>query len=113
MGAVDVIEVVDPIASDKRRTWGLILLAGGGMSMTIYASFVLWLVRHDATYAFYLGLSAMALIGVVLTGFAGLLVKRTLKASVAGSSFEASDQSDGAQVTTTTTTAIAAQEAQP
>jgi hypothetical protein len=84
-------EIVNIDASDKRRTWGLILLAGGGMSMTGYASVVLYLVRENADYAFYLGLCAMALIGIVLTGFAGLLVKRTIRANIVGNELEISD----------------------
>jgi hypothetical protein len=85
-------EIVNIDASDRRRTWGLILLAGGGMAMTVFASVVLWLVKDNADYAFYLGLCAMALIGVVLTGFAGLLMKRTIRANILGNEVEISDQ---------------------
>lgn len=86
---------VDPIASDRRRNWGLALLAGGGMAMTAYAAYALWLVRDHADFAFYLGLSAMVLIGIVLTGFAGLLMKRTVKANGPGGfGFEVSDQGE-------------------
>ena len=88
-------DIVDPDASDKRRTWGLILLAGGGMAMTAYASVVLWLVKENADYAFYLGLCAMGLIGVVLTGFAGLLMKRTIRANILGNEVESSDKGEG------------------
>ena len=87
-------ELVDIVGSERRRNWGLILLAGGGMAMTIFASVVLWLVKDQADYAFYLGLCAMGLIGVVLTGFAGLLVKRTIRGSALGSEFEVTDQGD-------------------
>lgn len=87
-------EIVNIDASDRRRTWGLILLAGGGMAMTAFASVVLWLVRENADYAFYLGLCAMALIGVVLTGFAGLLMKRTIRANILGNEVEISDQQE-------------------
>jgi hypothetical protein len=90
-----VTDIVDPDASDKRRTWGLILLAGGGMAMTAYASVVLWLVKENADYAFYLGLCAMGLIGVVLTGFAGLLMKRTIRANILGNEVEISDKGEG------------------
>ncbi len=88
-------DIVDPDASDKRRTWSLILLAGGGMAMTAYASVVLWLVKENADYAFYLGLCAMGLIGVVLTGFAGLLMKRTIRANILGNEVEISDKGEG------------------
>lgn len=72
-------DIVDPAASDRRRNWGLILLAGGGMAMTAFASASLWLVRSDMDYAFYLGAGALGLVGVVLTGFSALLVKRTIR----------------------------------
>lgn len=85
-------EVVDPVRSDRRRDWGLALLAGGGMAMTFFAAAALFLVRNQATYAFYLGLAALALVGVVLTGFAGLLVKRTLRISRDG--MEVTDQQE-------------------
>lgn len=74
-------ELVDPAASDRRRNWGLVLLAGGGMAMTAYACAALWLVRDDRDYAFYLGAGALGLVGVVLTGFSALLVKRTFRVS--------------------------------
>lgn len=89
-------EIVDPVASDRRRNWGLILLAGGGMAMTAYAAYALWLVKDHADYAFYLGLSAMGLVGIVLTGFAGLLVKRTVRLSKDG--FEVTDQGSNSDV---------------
>lgn len=90
-------DIVSVDASDKRRTWGLILLAGGGMAMTAFASVVLWLVRENADYAFYLGLCAMGLIGIVQTGFAGLLMKRTIRANILGNEVEISDQQEQQQ----------------
>ena len=82
------------IPADWRRRWALIMLAGGGMAMTALAAFAMWtLARLNAVWpTAYMGFGCLALIGVVLTGFAGLLVKRTLKAS-AGSfaSFDVSD----------------------
>ena len=90
-------EIVDGVGSERRRNWGLILLAGGGMAMTAFASVVLWLVRENADYAFYLGLCAMALIGIVLTGFAGLLMKRTIRANILGNEVEISDRIEADQ----------------
>jgi hypothetical protein len=74
-------EPVDLVRSDRRRDWGLLFLAGGGMAMTAYAGCALYLVRAQANLAFWLGMAAMGLVGVVLTGFAGLIVKRTLRLS--------------------------------
>lgn len=83
------------LTPDGRRAMALLFLAGGGIAMTGYAGWSLWMVRTVPQYAFYLGLAAHVSILVVLTGFAGLLVKRMLKANVAGASFEANDQGDG------------------
>jgi len=83
------------LSPDGRRAMALLFLAGGGVAMTAYAGWSLWMVRAVAQYAFWLGLAAHVSILVVLTGFAGLLVKRMLKANVAGASFEANDQGDG------------------
>ena len=95
------------LTPDGRRAVALLMLAGGGAVMTAYAAWALWMVRAVSQYAFYLGLAAHLSILVVLTGFAGLLVKRMLRASVAGSSFEASDSADPPIPTTTTTTTTA------
>lgn len=83
------------LTPDGRRAVALLFLAGGGIAMTAYAGWSLWMVRAVAQYAFWLGLAAHVSILVVLTGFAGLLVKRMLKANVAGASFEANDQGEG------------------
>lgn len=97
------------LSADGRRAVALLMLAGGGVAMTVYALVALLLVRDVPQYAFLLGLAAHVAILVCLTGFAGLLVKRMLKASVAGSSFEASDNPDAPNpvVKTTTTTEVA------
>ncbi len=75
-------EIVELASSDRRRDWGLILLAGGGMAMTIFASVVLWMLwkgNAPAGFLFYMGMAALGLVAIVLTGFSGLLVKRTLR----------------------------------
>jgi len=75
-------DLVDTKASDRRRNWGLILLAGGGMAMTIYAAAALWVLylgNAPLAFVFYLGLAALGLVGIVLTGFSALLVKRTFR----------------------------------
>lgn len=77
---------------EGRRAWALMLMAGGGISMTVFAAFTLYIVRQVPAYAFYMGLAALFLIGIVITGYAGLLIKRTIKGSVLGSSFEISDE---------------------
>lgn len=75
-------EIVESVASDRRRNWGLIMLAGGGMAMTAYAAvalFILYVRQAPVAFVFYLGLAALSLVGIVLTGFSALLVKRTFR----------------------------------
>jgi hypothetical protein len=75
-------ELVDPARSDRRRDWGLALLAGGGMAMTIFAAAVLtilYLRGAPLVYVFWMGIGSELLIGLVLTGFSALLVKRTFR----------------------------------
>lgn len=88
-------EIVDPVASDRRRDWGLILLAGGGMAMTAFASVVLWMLyikNGPLGFLFYMGMAALGLVAIVLTGFSGLLVKRTLRVGRDG--FASEDKTD-------------------
>ncbi|HYI43717.1 MAG TPA: hypothetical protein VD768_08865 [Sphingomicrobium sp.] len=68
------------LTAEGRRAWALVLLAGAGVAMTAYAAGVLYLIREHPRLAFYLGLSAHFLILVVVTGYAGLLVKRSIVA---------------------------------
>lgn len=84
------------LTSEGRRAWALMLLAGGGVSMTVYAGAAMFLVQTNPTYIFYLGLASQIQIAIVMTGFAGLLVKRTLRASIAGGEFSSQDLPDPA-----------------
>lgn len=88
--------------SDGRRAAAFGAMLGGGVVMTLYAAVVLYLVRTSAAYVFYLGLAAHLAILVVLTGFVGLLVKRSIKGSFGAAAFEATDSGDATTVTTTT-----------
>lgn len=79
---MSALEIVDPVASDRRRNWGLIMLAGGGMAMTLFAAAalaILYVRNAPLNYVFYLGLAALGMVGIVLTGFSALLVKRTFR----------------------------------
>ena len=84
-------DYVETAASDRRRNWGLIMLAGGGMAMTLFAAAALAVlyIRHAPLhFVFYLGLAALGLVGVVLTGFSALLVKRTFRVSRDGLEYQ-------------------------
>ena len=80
-------EIVDTRASDMRRNWGLVLLAGGGVAMTAFSAVALWMLydrNAPSTYLLYMGLGALTLVGIVLTGFSALLVKRTFRVGASG-----------------------------
>ena len=96
---------------EGRRGWALALLAGGGMAMTLYAIVAMILVRGNATYVLYLGLAAHIGVLITLTGFAGLLVKRTIRASGLGAEFSASDTPDPATEAAAATAGAAADKA--
>lgn len=76
---------------EARRGAALLLLAGSGVSNTGIAVYALALVQRHARYAFYIGIGALLLIAVVQTGIAALLVKRNIRGSMFGNSFEISD----------------------
>lgn len=79
--------LMDP---EGRRAWAVMIAFGCGITMTGYASAVLWLVRGHAMLAFWLGLAAMFIILVVITAFTGLLVKRNIGGTVKTPTGEAS-----------------------
>lgn len=66
------------------------------MAMTIFASVTLWMLYDlsaPPSYLLYMGLGALALVGIVLTGFSALLVKRTFRIGRDGVMY--SDNPDG------------------
>lgn len=77
---------------EARRGAALLLLAGSGVSNTGIAVYALVLVQRHARYAFYIGIGALLLIALVQTGIAALLVKRNIRGSMFGNSFEISDE---------------------
>lgn len=75
-------ELVDVKSSDMRRNWGLVMLAGGGVAMTAFSAVALWMLydrNAPSSYLLYMGLGSLTLVGIVLTGFSALLVKRTFR----------------------------------
>lgn len=77
---------------EGRRAWAVMLMAGCGVSMSVYAGFSLFLVRRNPNYAFYLGCGALLLIAIVITGFASLITKRDIDVNALGIKFKVSDQ---------------------
>lgn len=81
--------LLDP---EGRRAWALLLMAGCSVTMTGYVVGVLWIVRMQPQYAFYLGVGAFLMIAIVTTGFAGLLVRRSIDLNALGVKLTISDQ---------------------
>ncbi len=80
------------LTPDGRRAWALLLMAGCSVTMTGYVVWVLWIVKNRPDYAFYLGVAGFLMIAIVTTGFAGLLVKRSVDLDALGIKFKVSDQ---------------------
>lgn len=74
------------------KAWAVVLLAGAGIAMTVYAGFAMFLVRDDPKLAFYLGVGALLLLGIIITGYAGLIVKRDVDLKALGLQLRISDQ---------------------
>ena len=85
--------------ADRLKLLAILFQAGAGIAMTIMAGYALWNLAHlKAVWpVFYLGAGALALIGVVTTGFGALLYKRTVEFEAFGTKFKAQDQ-EGAAV---------------
>lgn len=80
------------MSPEGRRAWALLLMAGCSVTMTGYVGLVLWIVKTVPQYAFYLGVAGFLMIAIVTTGFAGLLVRRSIDLDALGVKFKVSDQ---------------------
>lgn len=81
--------LMDP---EGRRAWALLLMAGCSVTMTAFVVGVLWIVKTIPQYAFYLGIGGFLMIAIVTTGFAGLLVRRSIDLNALGVRFQVNDQ---------------------
>lgn len=79
---------------ERRKDWALWIITGGGMAMTLYAVWALYLIQHDARHVYYLGIAAMINIFVLFGAIAGLLVRRTVNISKNGLIMEDHDNND-------------------
>lgn len=66
---------------DKFKLFALYVQLGAGIAMTAFAAFaMLMLAAKGAVWQlFWIGMAAMAMIGIVVTGLASLLIKRNLE----------------------------------
>lgn len=89
--------------SDKLKLIAFFIQAGAGMAMTFFAAYVmLQLAALKAVWPlFYLGAAAMLLIGVIVTGLAGLLIKRSVEMEVGPIKLKAADAETAAAMAPT------------
>ena len=67
--------------SDRLKLMAFLAQGGAGVTMTAFAGYAM---KQEALLkaiwpVFYLGMMAMILVGIIMTGFAGLLIARTLE----------------------------------
>lgn len=86
--------------ADRLKLLAILFQAGAGVTMTAMAGYALWNLAHFKAVwpVFYLGAGALALIGVVTTGFGALLYKRTVEFEAFGTKFKAQDQEGAAMM---------------
>lgn len=78
---------------EARNGAALAFIEGGGVTMTAYAAFSLYLVRDHPNYAFWLGVGALLIVAIVITALTSLLgAKRTIDATIAGNRLIIADQ---------------------
>lgn len=67
--------------SDRLKLMAFLAQGGAGVVMTAFAGYtMLEEARFKAVWpVFYLGAMAMIMVGIIVTGFAGLLIARTLE----------------------------------
>lgn len=89
--------------SDKLKLIAFFIQAGAGMAMTGFAAHVMFqLAALKAVWPlFYLGAAAMLLIGVIVTGLAGLLIKRSVEMEVGPIKLKAADAETAAAMAPT------------
>jgi hypothetical protein len=58
---------------DGRKGWAMLAALGCAVTMTGYAIAVLWIVKRNPMLAFWLGLAALGIILIVITGLMVLL----------------------------------------
>ena len=61
------------VTEDGRKGWAMLAAFGCAVTMTAYAAAVLWIVKAKPMLAFWLGLSALGIILIVITGLMVLL----------------------------------------
>jgi hypothetical protein len=64
---------------EGRRAWAFFALLGASGVMTAMITLILYMVRVNLEYVFYLGLAAHAQLAICITGFMAMFVKRQVE----------------------------------
>lgn len=99
------------MTEEGRKAWALIMAWGCSVAMTAMAASSLWLVRKSAMLAFWLGLSAMLIILIVISGIMVILgVRRNMTGKFKDAEIGITDAgaSDPPQVTVSATASMPA-----
>lgn len=98
--------------SDRLKLVAFFIQTGAGIAMTVFAAYAMYkLAVFKAIWpVFYLGGIALIIVTIVITGLAGLLIRRSVTAKMGPFEFKAQDSEtakammDSAPTTTTVTT---------
>lgn len=69
---------------------------GGGIAMTVFAAYAMYHLAHlkSINGLLTMGMAALLLVGIVLTGFGALLYKRDVEMEIFGNKLKLSDSQD-------------------
>ena len=78
---------------DGRKGWAMLAALGCSVTMTVYAAAVLWIVKGKPMLAFWLGIAALAIILIVISGLMVLLgIRRNTSLQAKDISLNITDQ---------------------
>lgn len=79
--------------TNRLKLLAFAIQTGGGIAMTAFAAYAMYHLaqRGSVNGLLTMGMTALLLVGIVLTGFGALLYKRDLKMEVFGNKLEVTD----------------------
>jgi hypothetical protein len=81
---------------DGRKGWAMLAALGCSVVMSAYAAAVLWIVKGSPMLAFWLGIAALGIILIVITGLMVLLgVRRSTTLHAKSVSLNITDEGGG------------------
>lgn len=86
--------------ADKLKLFALYIQTGAAIIMTVFAAFAMWMLTGMRAIwpVFYMGVAAMGIIIVVVTGLASLLIKRSIEIEAGPLKVKSSDAEAAKQI---------------